>query len=56
MHIVCTDLLCVVCIGLLIAEFSAVITGLSRPVFLRARYLHRQNLIEVEMAVDDWDY
>ena len=24
MHVVCTDLLCVVCIGLLSAEFSAV--------------------------------
>ena len=31
MHVVCTDLLCVVCIGLLSAEFSTVNTGLSRP-------------------------
>ena len=33
MHSVCTDLLCVVCIGLLSAEFSAVNTGLGRPMF-----------------------
>ena len=26
-HVVCTDLLCVVCIGLLSAEFSTVNTG-----------------------------
>ena len=31
MHVVCTDLLCVVCIGLLSAEFSVVNTGLHRP-------------------------
>ena len=30
MHVVCTDLLCAVCIGLLSAEFSAVNTGLGR--------------------------
>ena len=33
MHVVCTDLLCVVCIGLLSAEFSAVNTGLGWPMF-----------------------
>ena len=32
MHVVCTDLLCVVCIGLSV-EFSTVNTGLSRPMF-----------------------
>ena len=31
MHVVCTDLLCVVCIGLLYAESSTVNTGLGRP-------------------------
>ena len=31
MHVVCTDLLCVVCIGLLFAEFSTVNTGLGTP-------------------------
>ena len=29
MHVVCTDLLCVACIGLLSAEFSTVKTGLG---------------------------
>ena len=33
MHVVCTDLLCVVCIGLLSAEFSTVYTGLGGPMF-----------------------
>ena len=33
MHVVCTDLLCVLCIGILSAEFSAVNTGLGRPMF-----------------------
>ena len=34
MHVVCTtDLLCVVCIGLLSAEFSTVNIGLDRPMF-----------------------
>ena len=33
MHVVCTDLLCVVCIGLLSAEFLTVNTGLGRPMF-----------------------
>ena len=33
MHVVCTDLLCVVCIGLLPAEFSTVNTELRRPMF-----------------------
>ena len=31
MHVVYTDLLCVVCSGLLSAEFSTVNTGLGRP-------------------------
>ena len=31
MHVVCRDLLCVLCIGLLSAEFSTVNTGLDRP-------------------------
>ena len=34
MHIVCIDLLCVVCIGLLFAEFSTMNTGLGRPMCL----------------------
>ena len=33
MHAVCTDLLCVVCIALLSAQFSTVNTGLCRPMF-----------------------
>ena len=33
MHVVCTDLLCVVCIGLVSAEFSTVNTGLGRSMF-----------------------
>ena len=33
MDVVCTDLLCVVFIGLLSAESSTVNTGLGRPVF-----------------------
>ena len=33
MHVACTDLLCVVRIGLSSAEFSAVNTGLGRPTF-----------------------
>ena len=33
MHVVSTDLLCIVCIRLLSAEFSAVNTGLGRPMF-----------------------
>ena len=33
MHVVWTDLLCVVCIGLLPAEFSNGNTGLGRPMF-----------------------
>ena len=33
MHVACTDLLCVVCIGLSSAEFSTVNTGLGRPTF-----------------------
>ena len=32
-HAVCTDLLCIVCTGLLSAEFSTVNTGLGRPMF-----------------------
>ena len=34
MHVVCTDLQCVVCIGLLSAEFSTVNTGLDRLILL----------------------
>ena len=33
MHVVCTDLPCVVCIGLSFAEFSTVNTRLGRPLF-----------------------
>ena len=33
MHVVCTDLKCVVCIGLLCGEFSTVNTGLGTPMF-----------------------
>ena len=33
MHVVCTDSLCIVCIGLLSAEFSTVNIGLSRIMF-----------------------
>ena len=33
MHVLCTDLLLVVCIGLLSAEFSTVNTGLGKPMF-----------------------
>ena len=33
MHAVCTDLLCVVCIGLLSVEFSTVDTELGRSMF-----------------------
>ena len=33
MHVVCTDLLCVVCIGLLFAESSTVNTGLGGLMF-----------------------
>ena len=33
MHVVCTDLLCVACSGLLSAEFSTVNTGLNRTLF-----------------------
>ena len=33
MHALCTNLLCVVCIGLLSAEFSNVNIGLGRPMF-----------------------
>ena len=32
MHVVCADLLCVVFIGLLAAEFTTMNTGLGRPV------------------------
>ena len=39
MHVVRTDLLCVVCIGLLSAEFSTVNTGLSRPMFWKPLWL-----------------
>ena len=33
MHIVCTALLCVVCIGLLAAKLSTMNTELGRPMF-----------------------
>ena len=33
MHVVCTDLLCVACVGLLSAEFSTVNTALRRAMF-----------------------
>ena len=33
MHVVCTDLMCVACIGLSSVEFSTVNTGLGRPTF-----------------------
>ena len=33
MYVVCTDFMCVVCIGLSSAEFSTVDTGLGRPMF-----------------------
>ena len=33
-HVVCTDLLCVVCIGLSSAEYSTVNTGLGKPMFV----------------------
>ena len=35
MHVVCADLLCVLCIGLLNAECPTVNTGLGRPMFLK---------------------
>ena len=35
-HVMCTDLLCVVCIGLLSVEFSTVNTGLGRPIFWKS--------------------
>ena len=37
MHIVSAGLLCVVCVGLLSAEFSTVNTGLGRPMFWKPR-------------------
>ena len=40
MHVVCTDLLCVVCIGLLAAEFATATIGLGRPMFWKARDLN----------------
>ena len=41
MHVVCTDSLCVVCTGLLSAEFSTVNTGLRRPMFWKPLCLLR---------------
>ena len=38
-HVVRPDLLCVVCIGLLAAEFSTVNTGLGRPMSWKPLYL-----------------
>ena len=35
MHVVCTDLQCVVLIGLLSGESATVNTGLGRPMFLK---------------------
>ena len=40
MHVVCTDLLCVVCIGLSSAEVSTVNTELGWTMFLKARDLN----------------
>ena len=34
MHVVCKNLLCVVCIGLLPAEFFTVNTGLGKPTYV----------------------
>ena len=39
MHVVCTDLKYVVCIGLLFAEFSTVNTGLGTPMFWKPQCL-----------------
>ena len=36
LHVVCTDLLCAVCIGLLSAEFSTVNTGLGGSMFWKS--------------------
>ena len=50
MHVVCTELLCIVSIGLFVlfsvdcvhsAEFSTVNAGLGRPVFWKAPDLNR---------------
>ena len=41
MHVVCTDLLCAACIGLLTAESSTVNTGLGRPMFWKPLCLLR---------------
>ena len=41
MHVVCTDLLCVACIGLLSAELLTVNTGLGRPMFWKRLCLLR---------------
>ena len=35
-HVVCIDLMCVMCIGLLSAEFSTVNTGLGRPMLWKS--------------------
>ena len=39
MHVVCVDVLCAVCIGLLSVEFSTVNTGLGRAMFWKPLYL-----------------
>ena len=39
MRVVCTDLLCVVCIGLLSAEFATINTGLGRPMVWKPQCL-----------------
>ena len=36
MHVVCTDLMRVVCVGLLSAEFSTVNAGLGRPMLWKS--------------------
>ena len=42
----CTDLLCVVCIGLLSAEFATVKTGLGRPMFWKPSGALSEELLE----------
>ena len=40
MHVVCIDLLCILCIELLSAEFSTVNTGLGKPMLWKVRDLN----------------
>ena len=49
MHVLCTDLLCVLCIGLLSAEFSTD-TELGTPVFWKARDLNRLSRNRYELT------